>query len=141
MGRLLCKLTAAAFAIVAPLSSQNDQTRAVELKIRNVLPFVNVVMELSTATQQVVFPYCGEFPRTPILCVQNVTLEVRTPEGWSAAKLRTRFGVLGGSPSLGTKALVPGSRTSVAYEFSRRWWEIEVGQELRLVVDVWPDEQ
>lgn len=115
-----------------------------QLTVRNVVPQVDVVIELQTAEEQTVVPYCGETEYgIPILCILKAKLEVQTREGWRPAKLRTTYGVLGGPPSgrIAGKLIAPKGKGSFVFAFSRRFFDVEVGQQLRVVLDAWPDEQ
>ena len=89
--------------IVPTLLGQQGESAApkAQLGVRNVIPSVNVVIELQAAEEQISVPYCGETEYgTPILCFLKALLEVQTREGWRPAKLRTTYGVLGVPPAV-----------------------------------------
>jgi len=128
------------------LLAQQAETAApkAQLTVKTVVPQVEVVVEIQSAGQHLVVPVCGETEYgTAILCVPGARLEVQTQEGWRPAKLRTTYGALGGPPGgrIAGRAIAPKSRDSFVFVFSRRFFEVEVGQRLRVSVDAWPDEQ
>jgi len=108
------------------------------------IPQIAVYVELQAGKEQMVVARCGEtIARMPILCTSRARLEVQTQKGWKAAKLRTTYGVLGGPPRGQEAGLLVAAdeRASIAYVFSRRFFEVDSGQMLRVVVDTWPNER
>ncbi len=126
-----------------PISAESQAKPAAELEIRGVLAWVNVGLDLHTLEEHLFVPYCGEMEGVPILCMTAVRLEVETKQGWRPAGLRTTYGVLGGTAldRASGKVVAPRTRTSFVFRFSRRFFEVEAGQRLRVVVDAWPDEE
>lgn len=138
---LLWGMTSAAFAQAPERMSTPSEAR---INSARAIPQIAVYIEIQAGKEQVVVARCGEtLARMPILCTSRTRLEVQTQEGWKTARLRTAYGVLGGPPrGQETGMLVPGNeRTSFAYVFSRRFFEVDSGQMLRVVVDTWPDEK
>ncbi len=134
----------ALFGTARPLLCQNEPKEVAQLELGSIraIPQVYVALRLRTSDQQVFVPYCGETEGgEKILCTAGVHLEVQTPQGWRAAKLRTTYGVLGAA-SLGRAGgvpIAPRSEAPFSFQFSRRFFEVEPGQRLRIVVDAWPD--
>jgi hypothetical protein len=134
------------FAIPSPLHPQNEANQAVQLDIENVqaVPQVFVVLRLRVSGQPMFVPYCGETEvREKVLCTDATHLEIKTKGGWRPAKLRTTFGVLGALSLEYARGvqLAPKSAVSFTFQFSRRFFEVDPGQQLRVVVDAWSDEQ
>jgi hypothetical protein len=136
----------ALFVIALPLQSQIGPDGGPGLDVRSVraVPQVYVALQLRTSDQQVFLPYCAEFEGgEKVLCTMAARLEVHTAQGWRRAKLRTTYAVLGGlslDRARGT-LIPPRSVASFSFQFSRRFFEVEPGQQLRVVADAWPDEQ
>ncbi len=104
--------------------------------------YVPIVVQASDAALFV--PYCGELEGgEKVLCTAGTHLEVRTSSGWRNAGLRKTYGVLGASAlgSSGGRVIESQSKATFTYEFSRRYFLVEPGQSLRVVVDVWADEK
>lgn len=128
------------------LCGQNEPAQKIQVDVVTVLPEVHVVIEVHTADAQIVVPYCGETDLgVPILCFRGsrANLEVQTGQGWQPVKLRTTHGAVGGPPSARFKyKLVPRqSKAYFVFQFSRRWFDVKPGQQLRVVLDVWADEK
>jgi hypothetical protein len=144
--QILLDLTVAAtLAAVQLLQAQTKPDGGMELDVRNVraIPQVYVALQLR-ASAPLFVPYCAEFEGgDKVLCTMATHLEVHTAQGWHRAKLRTTFAVLGGLSLDRAKGdMVPaGTRVTFSYQFSRRYFEVEPGQQLRVVVEAWPDEQ
>ena len=133
------------FAITQAVQGQTKPDDGMELAVRNVraVPQVYVALQLRASTPLFV-PYCAEFEGgDKVLCTMATHLEVHTAQGWHRAKLRTTFAVLGGLSLDRAKGdLVPaGTTATFSYQFSRRYFEVEPGQQLRVVVEAWPDGQ
>jgi hypothetical protein len=136
----------ACFGIGSPSPAQIESRPVAKIEISSVfaVPQIYVSLRLTTAEQQVFVPYCGESENgQKVLCTLGAHLEVQSRQGWSPVKLRTNYGVLGASRPgrAGGRLIAPKSGETFSFEFSRRFFEIEPGQQLRVVVDVWPDEQ
>lgn len=146
-GQLLLSLAAVMlFAVPPALQGQSERKQLAQLDVGTVqaVQQVYVTLRLRTADQQLFVPYCGELEGgEKVLCTLGTHLEVQTSQGWRRAKLRTTFGVLGGwSLDLAHGSLIaPRSGASFNFRFSRRFFQVEQGQQLRVVVDAWPDEQ
>ena len=134
------------FGTVNPLQGQSESRLVAEIKVESILavPQIYVSLRLTTLERQVFVPYCGESEYgEKILCTLGTHLEVQTSQGWRPAKLRTTYGVLG-AVRLGHASgslIGPKDGAPFIFQFSRRFFEVEPGQQLRVIVDVWPDEQ
>ena len=119
-----CTVLALGFA---PLLGQAPSKTGPELKLNNVIPQVLVNIKISTSSESLFLPYCGEAERTPIRGVLGAHLQVHSPQGWRPAKLRKTFGVLGGMDlgRFGGRILLPRTDTNVVFTFSRRHFEVE----------------
>lgn len=84
-----CTVLALGFA---PLLGQAPSKTGPELKLNNVIPQVLVNIKISTSSESLFLPYCGEAEGTPILCVLGAHLQVHSPQGWRPAKLRKTSG-------------------------------------------------
>lgn len=136
----------ALFGISRPVQCQKESKQVAQLEIGSIraVPQVYVSLRLRTSDQQVFVPFCGESESGgKILCALGAHLQVRTSKGWRPAKLRTTYGVLGASllERAGGSLIPPKSGESFDFQFSRRFFKVEAGQQLRVVVDTWPDEQ
>jgi hypothetical protein len=139
-------VTLAACGIGSILWGQPGETASAKarLVVKNVVPQIDVVVELQAGGEQAVVPVCGETEYgTPILCILKTRLQVQTRGGWRPVRLRTTYGVLGGSPEgrITGKVVQPMGKGTFVFVFSRRYFDVEVGQRLRILVDAWPDEQ
>ncbi len=128
-----------------PAQAQSKSTPAAQVDVESVeaVPQVYVRLRLHTAGQPMFVPYCGGPEGGKVLCVAATHLEVKTKEGWQPAKPRTTFGVLGARSLEYAQGVViaPGSEAFFIFEFSRRYFKVDPGQQLRVVVDAWPDKQ
>ena len=68
---------------------------------------------------------------------------MQTLEGWRPVKLRSTYSVLGAPPEIRVlrKTVPRHGKSAFVLVFSRRFFEVEVGQRLRVLIDAWPDEQ
>ncbi len=136
----------ALFGTTRSLRCQSQPKAVAQLELGSVhaVPQVYVGLRLRTSDQQVFVPFCGEAEGgLKILCTAGVHLEVQAGQGWRPVKLRTTYGALGAS-SLGRARgdlIAPKSEASFIFQFSRRYFEVEPGQHLRVVVDAWPDKE
>jgi len=119
-----------------------------------------VTLRLRTSDQQLVVAYRGESDggrkvlsgffvpdrgepgsggktRHPV----GAHLEVQTTSGWQRPRARTTRGVLGylSIDKADAALIAPRSEPSFDFLFSRRFFDVEPGQKLRVVVDAWPD--
>jgi len=133
-----------------PLRGQGEQKESPRLDLDNVweVPQVYVSLRLRASDRQLFVPYCGKLEvgsrTTTTLCTAGTHLEVQHGAEWLPAKLRRTFGILGGERRLDladVSLVAPRTQVEVEYLFSRRYFEVEPGQKLRVIVDVWPDEQ
>jgi hypothetical protein len=78
-----------------------------------------------------------------VLCNQGSHLQILTNQGWRLAKLRTTNGVLvAASPEKADFIIIPPQSDAVfIFQFSRIFFKVEPGQQVRVVVDAWPNEQ
>jgi hypothetical protein len=131
------------FGVARPISADSQPKQAAQLQIRGVLPWINVGLELHTLGEHMFVPYCGEMEGVPILCMTAVRMEVEAKQGWRPANLRTTFGVLGGMTldRASGKVVAPSTTVFFVFRFSRRFFEVDPGQRLRVVVDAWADEE
>jgi hypothetical protein len=130
------------------LKSQNKSEQKAQLNVSDAhaITEVNVVMTLQTLNQQVVIPYCDDVMGTiKSLCTLDggAHLEVLTNQGWRVVKQRKTLGVVGGLPwdAVRSATIPANSNVDLRYKFSRRYFEVEPGQKLRLVIDTWSDEK
>lgn len=107
------------------------------------IPLIYVPLHLLVSDQPVYVPYCGESEGHKFLCTVATHLEVATRSGWRPASLNTECGVLGGlSLDHAAGVLIEGGKEGVfTFEFSPRFFKVRPGQQLRVVIDAWPDEQ
>lgn len=129
-------------AISAPGGAwQRDQSTS-PLAVGAVIPFVHVRIDVKAANGPFYVPICGEGQfGTPVLCGSATRLEVRTKVGWQPVHQRLTFGVLGGENLDRLRGRQIESDVQLLFQFSRRWFAVEPGQVLRVVLDVWRDEQ
>ena len=114
------------------------------LDVEAALPTIVVVIQLHSIERQLFVPVCGEDEMgTPILCGGSARLEIHTAAGWSPAKLRTDYGVLGAPPParLGGRLLEPNGDARFLFLFSRADFDVKTGQRVRIVLDTWSDER
>jgi hypothetical protein len=161
---MLCLAVVALFGIGQALRGQSEPKEGPRLDLGNVgaIPQIYVSLRLRAPDKQIFVPYCGQSKigtwdkslfapyqsqavanTTRILCTAGTHLQVRSGAEWVPAGARTTFGILGRLPlDLADGVLIaPGSELSFEYEFSRRYFQVEPGQLLRVIVDLWPDEE
>ena len=133
------------FGIVQLLYAQRELNQKAQLGIQEVraLSAIHVPLELMAADTQLFVPYCGEFNGEKFLCNSAAHLESRTPQGWRPAKLRTTFGVMGALrlDLARWKQIPPRSGSLFIFSFRKRYFIVVREQQLRVVVDAWPDEE
>jgi hypothetical protein len=140
---LLGILTTALLATTLVLSGQNASEPSVRTKSVEVTHLVSVEITVLSPEKDLVVPYCGDGGgRTESLCILPAYLEVHTNQGWRHVNLR-HGGVLGGVPlNLRKVQLIPaGKNHDFSFSFRKEEFEVERGQQLRVVVAAWPDEQ
>jgi hypothetical protein len=143
-GLLVLSLAALAlFGIAAPLHSQDRQAARLELGGVDAVPQIYVRLRLRTSDRQLFVPYCSQGEsRQRFLCTLGTHLEVLAKPGWQPARPRSNLGgILGGAAPDRAEVAVIAPRTvaSFDYMFSRLFFQVEPGQQLRVVVDAWPD--
>jgi hypothetical protein len=123
--------------------SQTPRQAGPEVEVGKVIPEILVNLKFSTGETALFVPRCGEWEGTPIMCDLGVHLQVHSPLGWYPARLRTTFAILGGAAlgQFGGRLIPPRTEAHVVFLFSRRYFDVEPGQELRLIVDSWADEE
>ena len=129
--------------IVALGQLEDGGAKGPRVGIKHIIPEISVVAEIQTGKDRVVVATCSFRDAFPVLCQDSVSLEVWTGRGWREARMRTTFGVLGGpGRDVAQGRVLPAMTESlIIYEFSRRFYEVEAGQRLRLVINAWADEQ
>ena len=106
------------------------------------IPLVRVRAILRNGTDgSIVVPYCGDVAGTKKLCGLGTHLEVHTQAGWKPARLRPSSGVLGGLPLDQVQTLQSGGESSFVYEFATDIFLINEQDQLRFVIDTWPDRE
>jgi hypothetical protein len=117
----------------------------VSVDVGSVVQMTTVRIEVKTGHRTYVVQYCGETPYgMPILCSQAARLEVQTPQGWHLAKPRRGLAAIIVDPlpaRVRPMLIPPTSERSLVFEFGRWFVDVSPKQQLRVVVDVWPDEQ
>jgi hypothetical protein len=127
-----------------PGQSQSKQEAHLSIGSIGTVPQIYVHIELQTSTEQLFVPYCGESEAGEgFLCTLGTHLEVQTGHAWHPVKLRAALGVLGGLSLDRAKGIriAPKSGAAFIFQFSRRYFVVNPGQRLRIVVDAWADEQ
>lgn len=122
---------------------QNGPVGTATIEVRSVIPQVYAAFELR-AEDNIVIPYCAETELgTPILCFSRIRLQVETAGQWRAAKLRKTFGVLANPIDARMKARImgPGTKAVFVFVFSRRFFEVDPGQKMRVIVEAWSDSE
>lgn len=150
-GQLMLGLAAVTlFGTGQLLRSQSEPKEGPRIALGSVraVPQVYVSLRLRAADKQIFVPYCGQPERgttiTGILCTLGTHLEVRRGSEWYPARPKTSLGAILGGLRLDLadgSLLPPGIEEEFEYVFSRRYFEVDPGQTLRVAVDVWPDEQ
>jgi hypothetical protein len=142
----LSLLAVVLFAILLPSHAQSEVNQVAQVEVENVqaVPQVFVDLRLRASEEPIFVPCCWESEGgEKLLCTVATHLEAKTKDGWHSAKLRTTFGVLGGlslSHARGIK-IASNSTASFSFQFSTRFFEVHPGQQVRVRVDVWFDEQ
>ena len=137
--QLLVAITVALLTQVsAPFASEPIAPSEPSIDLRQVRTLFRVVMEIQAGYTALVIPVCGT--DDPVLC--SAHLEVLSPDGWVAAPTPRDGPILGGYPLDRAKAAVvqPHSSTRFVFQFAKHVFELRDGQQLRVVVDGWPDE-
>ena len=133
------------FAYTTVWAQQNpkDENRSDELNVRFVkkISEVAVFLKLRTSNDPLFFIYSKEsWDGTKYLAsLSGSNLEIMTAQGWREVKQRTTYGVLGGIvyDALLSTTIKPNSEVKFVFQFSRRYFEVDPGQQLRVVIDAW----
>lgn len=130
--------------LIPAVAAQDRGASDPPLVVGAVIPFVHVRIDVPAAARSFYVPLCGEGTfGGPVLCGSGAHLQVQIRGQWRQARLRTTFGVLGAEKM----DRVPGrlveekSKISLLFQFSSRWYDVNPGQLLRVLVDTWRDEQ
>jgi hypothetical protein len=152
---MLSLVVVALLGIGRPLQGQSESKPTIRLVGGpRTLPQIYVHLDLQASNEPLYIPYCGEYEGgVRMLCTVGTHLQVRSRQGWQSVKPRTTFAVLGAAMldrSKG-KLIDPHSSAEFTLQFSRRYYLVEPGQEMRVLVepgqemrvlvDAWTDEQ
>jgi hypothetical protein len=147
MAPKMIMVSASAWLLIgALLFGQNHPWKPIQLRVERTraITAAYVDLELNANDRQLAIPYCHDLlGGTKVLCTgTGAYLEAYTEEGWKPAKLRTTFGILGGVVwDVVRCAIVPtDGKVSLRFEFDRKFFEIEPGQQLRVVIDTYANE-
>jgi hypothetical protein len=127
-----------------PLQCQNREKGQIITGNIKVVSEIYVPLIVHSSDSSLYIPYCGKMEGgEQILCNSGAHLEVFINKKWSSAQLRTTYGILGAIPLVKSEGTVidPKSKAAFLFQFSRRFYEVEPGQYLRIVIEAWPDEQ
>ena len=105
---------------------------------------VQVRFRVDASEQALAIPYCmTDEAGSEQTCSLATSLQVKTPQGWRSAGLRSNSGVLGGVPlsSAKIRLLQPHTGAYFRFTFAQHLFKIDRGQQLRVIVDAWPNEQ
>ena len=105
---------------------------------------VEVQIRVRAGEQQLAIPFCQtDEGQREILCNLATTLEVKTRTGWHPAKTPPDSGLFGGAPLIRANVrLIPPHKSAIfTYEFTKGVFSITPGQQLRVMVDAWPDQK
>jgi hypothetical protein len=108
------------------------------------IPQVYVPLSLHTSDEQLFVPYCGGWNEEKLLCTSATAhLEVYTKKGWEPAELKTSYAVFGAPPINRASGILiaPNSSAAFTFQFSTLFFNVARGQQLRVIVDTWHDEQ
>jgi hypothetical protein len=134
----------ALLGIWRPLVCQDGPKEMGKIEITKVdaVPIIIISVIVHTSDQQLFIPYCGEAEGGhKILCRQGTELQVNKSDVWQAADLRTTYGVIGASKMSKGIMITPNSKEKLFFQFERRYYKVEPGQTLRLVVNGWHDKE
>lgn len=124
--------------------AQDIHGSRVQLNETRVTKLFSMKVVVLAVDRDLVVPFCGESEggaRT--LCNLPTRLEVKMSQGWNVVELKHSHRILGGVPVKNWKAQLV--RESQGHEFifmlPMDEFNMESGQELRLIIDTWPDEE
>jgi len=124
-----------------------DENKSNELNVSfvNKVSEVVVFLKLRTSNEPLLFIYSREsWDGTKYLCpLSGSNLEVMTAQGWREAKQREIAGILGGvvHDLLLSATIGPDSEAEFVFQFSRTFFDVDPGQQLRVVIDAWKDRE
>jgi hypothetical protein len=94
----------------------------------------------NTDSHQVFIPECGHWNTRRMLCDLAVRLEVHRGDVWKEPGLGCdACGVPGGLPLDKGLLIAPGVTAYLTFQFAADSYRINRGDEVRLVIDTWPD--
>jgi len=127
------------------LPGRNEKANEVLITIQDVRVGPPADVELKfRGPDEGFIPSCGTAKNgMRLLCTAATQLEVRTRDGWRLVRLRRTFGILGAIPlsQAEINQISSGREMSFIYRFSRRFFEVDPGQELRVQLQVWHDKK
>jgi len=126
------------------LTDQGASRPNVVIKRVDLIHSISVAITLFSSERDLFVPSCGKGEDgTESLCSLPAYLEVKTHQGWSSVKLRHTGAVLGYVPQPRWKVerIGAGERHNFTFEFRKEDFAVDRGQNLRVVVAAWTDEQ
>ena len=108
------------------------------IDFRYVRTLFRVALDIQAGDTPLVIPVCG----TDVELLCGAKLEVLSSQRWVSAPTPRDGPILGGFSVDRAKASVvqPHSSTRFVYQFAKHVFELSKGQQLRVVVNAWPDE-
>jgi len=133
------------FALFAlGLTAQQSQHSRIQLNDTRIARVFSIRLTVFAVDQDLMIPFCGEGEGgTRTLCSLPTRLEVKTLQGWKTVKLKHSHRILGGIPPDKWKAqpVKNSQHGDFIFIFHIDEFDTRSGDELRLVVDTWPDEE
>ena len=135
------------YTTVCAQQNPKDENNTNELNVSfvNKRSEVNVFLKLRTSDDPLFFVYFSEsWDGTKYLVpLSGSNLEVKTAQGWREVKQRTDIDYLGGVvlDVLLNATIKPNSEAEFVFTFSRIHFEVDPGQQLRVVVDAWKNRE
>ncbi len=126
------------------LESPTAALRVSNWRIENMgeVPSVVVEIQLRTGDSELALPYCGTSQDGDhLLCLECAHLQHKLNGAWSSVLRRRLFGLLGVTKRTGVVKVKARGSQRLKFVYSRRFFEVEPGQQLRIVVDAWADDQ
>ena len=114
-----------------------------ELSVQRVRRETVIIIPVSVRNSsegQVFVPYCGELGKSHLLCTLAVHLEIRSAGRWQPVRAKSQESLFGGLALDNGILLNKGQEESFIYQFDATFFDVARGQELRLLVDSWPDQ-
>lgn len=132
-------------ALSQQITKQVEEPGGLDVKNVGTISRIYINMQFHTSDNPVFIRYCADrFDGVKILCpLQGSEVEVRTSQGWRPAKQKLIHGVF--TPPhhdyVFSTMIKPHDEATFQFEFSRNYFEVEPGQQLRVVIDTWNNEQ